>query len=214
MAERALLKRRTLRERLRQQIEQAHPSLIVQGEDYDFTKARLMDALSRVPLRGLAKVGDLRRFYRAVDRSRPILNNTQPEAVATLAETYPMSIPDDTLLRGGLALLGGGVDEVPGLLWAMVYYVDVPEWEGNGAFTQDNDACAFYTADEAELYRVSEMDDLSYPAIDATIRTEGGAIADDGYYAAREYAGPGLISGEVRVFRVTGGIVDDYETCN
>lgn len=212
MADLPLLTRKTLRARLLAEIRRVHPRVIDADGRVDFTRARLLDALGQIPPKGLAKVGDLRRFWRAADRSRPPTNNEQPDSLSLLASRYPMTVPDDTLLRGETSLLESGV-ELEGLRWLMLYYVHVEYWEGGGTFTQGNEACYYFSPEEGSIYLVDETNELSYPAMGTRVRNADGSPAEDGFYATREYTGPGKLSGEVRVFLVQGGIVTDYETC-
>jgi hypothetical protein len=96
--DRPLIRRTTLRERLRAQVESAYPQKILNGQ-VNLARQRLLDAVTDIPAHGLAKVRDVRRFLRAVERARPVTNNESELSVASLLAEWPMTLPDDALLK-------------------------------------------------------------------------------------------------------------------
>ncbi len=96
--DRPLIRRITLRERLRAQVLAAYPDKLASSGEIDLARQRLLDAVNGIPAFGLAKVRDVRGFLRAVERTRPITQDSGL-SVASLLREWPMTLPDDTLLK-------------------------------------------------------------------------------------------------------------------
>lgn len=99
MSDRPLIRRATLRQRLREQVLTAYPDKLTAAGELDLTRQRLLDAVNGIPSTGLAKVRDIRAFLRVVERTRPVSNNTSETSLASLLREWPMSLPGETLLK-------------------------------------------------------------------------------------------------------------------
>jgi hypothetical protein len=151
--------RATLRTRLRALVVAAKPDKVV-DDAVQLGRQRLLDATGQIPPTGLAKVRDLRRFLRAADRARPVLNNDSVLSLDQLARAVPMTVPDDALLK-----------TVPGLefaaepartwgnprfrQWYRSKFEDGGGWDWGGPFS------TVIIADFTEPYDFGQVDNMA-----------------------------------------------------
>lgn len=96
--DRPLIRRTTLRQRLREQVESAYPDKLTSSGEVNLTRQRLLDAVLSIPASGIAKVRDVRAFLRAAERARELTHSGQV-SLASLLREWPMTLPDDTLIK-------------------------------------------------------------------------------------------------------------------
>lgn len=96
--DRPLIRRATLRQRLREQVETAYPDKLTTAGEINLARQRLLDAVNGIPSAGLAKVRDIRAFLRAAERARELTSSEQFSRTSLLRD-WPMTLADDTLLK-------------------------------------------------------------------------------------------------------------------